>query len=80
MRRATPRILGQQQLNPHGSNSGLSPSFGGRPVQLQVCLLHAAGGVRLNPRFLLSYEDMVFFVEAAVEMGITKVRLTGGIL
>jgi cyclic pyranopterin phosphate synthase len=36
-------------------------------------------GVPFKPHdSLLSYEDMVFFVEAAVEMGITKVRLTGG--
>jgi cyclic pyranopterin phosphate synthase len=27
---------------------------------------------------ILSYEDMVFFVETAVELGITKVRITGG--
>jgi cyclic pyranopterin phosphate synthase len=27
---------------------------------------------------ILSYEDMVFFVRAAVELGITKVRITGG--
>ena len=27
---------------------------------------------------ILSYEDMVFFVQAAVELGISKVRITGG--
>ena len=27
---------------------------------------------------MLSYEDMVFFVRAAVQMGISKVRVTGG--
>jgi cyclic pyranopterin phosphate synthase len=36
-------------------------------------------GVQFRPhRDILSYEDMAFFVEAAVEVGISKVRLTGG--
>ncbi len=36
-------------------------------------------GVPFKPHnTLLSYEDMEFFVKAAVEMGISKVRLTGG--
>ncbi|NLV72288.1 MAG: GTP 3',8-cyclase MoaA [Actinobacteria bacterium] len=36
-------------------------------------------GVPFKPHeSLLSYEDMAFFVERAVEMGISKVRLTGG--
>jgi cyclic pyranopterin phosphate synthase len=36
-------------------------------------------GVPFKPHEdMLSYEDMVFFVQAAVQMGITKVRVTGG--
>jgi cyclic pyranopterin phosphate synthase len=36
-------------------------------------------GVPFKPHTdMLSYEDMVFFVQAAVALGITKVRLTGG--
>jgi len=36
-------------------------------------------GVSFRPHEdILSYEDMEFFVSAAVEMGITKVRVTGG--
>ena len=36
-------------------------------------------GVDFKPHEqILSYEDMVFFVETAVELGITKVRITGG--
>jgi cyclic pyranopterin phosphate synthase len=38
-----------------------------------------AEGVPFKPREdVLSYEDIVFFVRAAVEMGISKVRVTGG--
>ena len=36
-------------------------------------------GVPFKPHEdILSYEDMVFFVKAAVELGISKVRITGG--
>jgi len=36
-------------------------------------------GVAFKPHEeILSYEDMVFFVQAAVELGISKVRITGG--
>jgi len=36
-------------------------------------------GVPFKPHTdMLSYEDMVFFVHVAVEMGISKIRLTGG--
>lgn len=36
-------------------------------------------GVPFRPHEdMLSYEDMVFFIQAAAQMGITKVRLTGG--
>jgi cyclic pyranopterin phosphate synthase len=36
-------------------------------------------GVPFKPhQTMLSYEDMAFFVQAAVRLGITKVRLTGG--
>ena len=36
-------------------------------------------GVPFKPHEdILSYEDMAFFVEAAVELGISKVRITGG--
>jgi GTP 3',8-cyclase len=36
-------------------------------------------GVPFKPHGdILSYEDMVFFVKAAAELGITKVRITGG--
>jgi len=36
-------------------------------------------GVEFKPHEqILSYEDMVFFVETAVDLGITKVRITGG--
>lgn len=36
-------------------------------------------GVQFKPHFeMLSYEEMVFFVRAATQIGITKVRLTGG--
>jgi len=36
-------------------------------------------GVPFKPHEdILSYEDMAFFVGAAVELGISKVRITGG--
>lgn len=36
-------------------------------------------GVSFKPHEeILSYEDMVFFVQTAVELGISKVRVTGG--
>ena len=36
-------------------------------------------GVQFKPHEdILSYEDMAFFVRTAMELGITKIRITGG--
>lgn len=36
-------------------------------------------GVQFRPHYeMLSYEEMLFFIRAAIKVGITKVRLTGG--
>jgi uncharacterized Fe-S cluster-containing radical SAM superfamily protein len=50
-----------------------------RPLQHPLLLLHAEEGVQfMDRKEILSFEEIERFVRAAVPLGITKLRITGG--